>query len=411
MILALSYCIVLLLKECYRMHRPLEGIRILEWAIHYAGPGATGILRDMGAEVIKIEKPVTGDPFRHPKLGSLEIEGNTGILFEGTNRGKKSITLDLSYADGKKIAYDLVSQVDVFFTNVRTSTINTMQMDYSTLVKINPTLIYARVNAYGIRGPDADKGGFDQQGQARAGMMYSHGGSEPTPILGGIVDHSTAIMASYQTVLAILMRERFGIAQEVDVSLLGTASYLMYLSNLAFLFDDKYTENMRMNPLRHHYRCRDGKWLILRIKDSDWAEVCELIGCSSPENDQKFNDMVDGLANAPELLSIFRQAFSSKPRSEWLRLFYDRNLAIAPVNTPEEAFNDPQMMENGYVVNFKHPDMGNIKIPGFPIHLSKGEITSTMGAPKLGEDTDGILHDMLSYSQEEIAELRARGVI
>jgi crotonobetainyl-CoA:carnitine CoA-transferase CaiB-like acyl-CoA transferase len=393
------------------MHRPLEGIRILEWAIHYAGPGATAILRDMGAEVIKIERPVTGDPFRHPNLGSLEIEGNTDILFGGTNRGKKSITLDLAHADGKKIAYELVSKADIFITNVRTSTINTMQMDYSTLAKINPMLIYARVNAFGTRGPDADKGGFDQQGQARAGMMFILGDSEPRPILGGIIDHSTAIMASYQMVLAILMRERFGIGQEVDVSLLGTASYLMYLSDLAFLFDDKYNENMKMNPLRHHYRCRDGKWLILRIKDSNWAQVCGLIGCSSPENDQKFNDMVDGIANSPELLSTFRQAFSSKPRGEWLRLFYDRNLAIAPVNTREEAFNDPQMIENGYVVNFEHPDMGSSRIPGFPIHLSKGEITNTVGAPKLGEDTDKILHDMLSYSHEEIAALKARGVI
>lgn len=393
------------------MHRPLEGIKILEWAIHYAGPGATAILGDMGAEVIKIEKPVTGDPFRHPKSGSLEIEGNTSILFEGTNRGKKSITIDLAHTEGKKIAYDLVSQSDVFFTNVRSSTINTMRMDYSTLAKINPRLIYARVNAYGTRGPDADRGGFDHQGQARSGMMYILGDSEPTPISGGIVDHSTAIMASYQMVLAILMRERFGTAQEVDVSLMGTASYLMYLSNLAFIFDDKYAKIMRMNPLRHHYRCRDGKWLILRIKDSDWAKVCGLIGCRSPEYDQKFNDMVDGLASSPELISVFEQVFSSKSRDEWLQLFYDRNLAISPVNTPEEAFNDPQMIENGYVVNFEHPDMGTIRIPGFPIHLSKGEITNTVGAPRLGEDTDEILHNMLSYSHEEIAALRARGVI
>ena len=194
------------------MHRPLEGIKVLEWAIYYAGPGATAILGDLGADVIKIEKPLTGDPFREANLSGLEVEGNSSILFEGTNRGKKSITLDLTQADGRKIAYDLVSKTDVFFTNVRSSTIEKMNMDYATLSKINPKLIYARVNAYGTRGPDADRGGFDRHGQARSGMMYSMGEPEPRRIPGGIVDHSTAVTASYQVVLAILMRERHGIA-------------------------------------------------------------------------------------------------------------------------------------------------------------------------------------------------------
>jgi crotonobetainyl-CoA:carnitine CoA-transferase CaiB-like acyl-CoA transferase len=218
-------------------------------------------------------------------------------------------------------------------------------------------------------------------------------------------------MASYQMVLAILMRERFGIGQEVDVSLLGTASYLMYLANLGFLLGYNLSYIEQKHPLRYYYQCRDGKWVVLRIKDDDWPKVCHLLGCSSPENDQRFNDMVEKQTGSPELVSIFEKAFGSKPRDEWLNLFYDQNLVISAINTQEEAFNNPQMIENRYVVDFKHPDMGDIRIPGFPIHLSKGEITSTMGAPKLGEDTDGILHDMLSYSHEEIAELRVRGVI
>ena len=393
------------------MHKPLEGIRILEWGVYYAGPGATAILSDMGAEVIKLEMTGTGDPFRQIDLSKLEIAGDTNVLFQSANRGKKSITINLTHADGRKIAYDLVAKSDIFLTNVRSSTINKLQMDYSTLSKINTRLIYARVNAYGTRGPDADRGGFDPQGQARSGMMYALGDSEPRVIPGGIVDHSTAIMASYQMVIAVLMRERFGIGQEVDVSLLGSASYLMYIGNLLNLFTGLPLSASEKHPLRNHYRCQDGRWLILRMPDSDWATVCRLLGCASPENDQRFDGLSKGLSDVTEFITVFTQAFAGKPRDEWLRLFNDKNLVICAVNTPAEAFNDPQMVENGYIVDYEHPVMGKVRIPGFPIHLSQAEIKNTLSAPKLGENTSKILHDMLSYSQEEIAELRVRGVI
>jgi crotonobetainyl-CoA:carnitine CoA-transferase CaiB-like acyl-CoA transferase len=121
--------------------------------------------------------------------------------------------------------------------------------------------------------------------------------------------------------------------------------------------------------------------------------------------------MTKRLINAKELISIFKKAFASKPRSEWLQLFNDKDLVICAVNTQMDALNDPQMIENGYVVDFEHPDMGNIKIPGFPIHFSQAEVKNTLVAPKLGENTTEILHDMLSYPQEEIDKLRVRGVI
>jgi len=393
------------------MRKPLEGIRILEWGIYYAGPGATAILSDMGAEVIKIEQPVTGDPFRQIELSKLEIAGDTNVLFQSANRGKKSITINLAHADGRKIAYYLVAKSDIFFTNVRGTTINKLQMDYATLSKINPRLIYARVNAYGTRGPDADRGGFDPQGQARAGMMCSMRDSEPRMIPNGIVDHSTAIMASYQMVIAVLMRERFGFGQEVDVSLLGTASYLMYIGNLLTLFSGGKLTGVEIHPLRCQFRCKDGKWLIMRIPDSDWSKVCQILGCSSPENDQKFNDIAENPANVGELMSIFEKSFTAKPRSEWLQLFYDKNLVICAVNTQIEAFDDPQMIENGYIVDYRQPGVGNVKIPGFPIHFSRAEVKNTLVAPKLGENTTEILRGILSYSQDEIAKLRGRGVI
>jgi len=394
------------------MIRPLEGIRILEWGIAYAGPGAAAILSDLGADVIKIEQPIIGDPTRYLSSSRLEIEGDANIIFNTANRGKKSITVDLAQADGRKIVYDMAAKSDVFLTNLRGSTIDKMNMDYSSLSGINPRIIYARVSAYGTRGPDADRGGYDPQGQARSGMMYLLSESEPRMIPGGIVDHSTAIMASYQIMIALLMRERFGIGQEVDVSLLGSASYLMYLDNLLRL-SKRWGSFKRgeLSPLRTHYKCEDGEWLILRTPDKDWSGVCRLLGVESPENDRKFKDMEKKPANAKELIAVFRKAFSGKRRNEWLRIFSDKNLIICAVNSKHDALHDPQMVENDYVVDIEHPDMGKIRIPAFPIRFSKAAVKSQLTGPKLGENTFEILHDLLSYSEEDIAQLKQRGVI
>jgi len=151
------------------MHRPLEGVRILEWGIFHAGPGGTAILCDMGAEVIKIDRRDTGDPSREMlqyKDIDMELPNGETMFYIASNRGKKSITLDLAHPTGKQIAYNLVKKSDVFFTNLRRSTVASQNMDYASLSQINPKLIYASVTSYGSRGPDADGGGFDMQGQA-----------------------------------------------------------------------------------------------------------------------------------------------------------------------------------------------------------------------------------------------------
>jgi len=222
------------------MHKPLEGIQVLEWAIFHAGPGATAILCDMGADVIKIEQPGIGDPawqIQVYKDIDFSLPGGAAIPYEDSNLGKKSITLDLARQEGKQIAYTLVEKSDIFVTNLRRNTVSRMKMDYSTLSQMNHKLVYASVTSYGARGPDADEGGFDSQGMGRSGMMYALGEPSMPPLYGqwGILDQATAIMASYQMVIALFMRERLGIGQEVDVSILGTASYLLYFNNLIAL--------------------------------------------------------------------------------------------------------------------------------------------------------------------------------
>jgi crotonobetainyl-CoA:carnitine CoA-transferase CaiB-like acyl-CoA transferase len=403
------------------IHKPLEGIRALEWGVFHAGPGGTAILADMGAEVIKIEQPGTGDPsreMRRYKDIDFSLPGGRTLFYEGSNRGKKSITLNLAHPRSREIVSNLVSKCDLFFTNLRRSTVHRMKMDYQTLSQINPQLIYASVTSYGCRGPDADGGGFDYQGQGRSGMMYSLGEPGMPPLLAqfGMIDQATAIVASYQMVIALLMRERFGIGQEVDVSLLSTASYLLYLNNLARLLTGQEVprhEQASADPLRNYYRCQDGKWVVQNQPPSEehWRTVCQLIGHPELAEDPRFDSRDKRLDNSRELVALFSKAFATKSRDEWLRLFGEKRLVMCSVNTTTEAINDPQMIENAYIVDFDHPEFGRIRIPGFPIHFSKAEVANNLLAPALGEHTDSVLKGVGGYSEADIARFRKEGVI
>jgi len=396
------------------MHRPLEGIRILEWGTFYAAPGGSAILTDLGAEVIKIEQRGTGDPFRHGNKSDLEVAGDSNVLFVGANRGKKSITINMSLPEGKQIVYNLAGKCDVFVTNLRRSTIARMGMDYATMAKINPMIIYAGVTAYGTRGPDADHGGFDPQGQARSGMMFSGNPDEPKMKLPGIVDHSTAVMVSYQIVIALLMRERFGIGQEVDVSLLGTASYLQYLDNLHMLLTGEDTAHHQREAIRalvNHYRCQDGQWLMLRIFEDHWAAVCEIIGHAELIADPRCETREARAAHRPELIAIFKKAFAARPRDEWLRMLLEKHLVACAVNTPRQSFEDPQMVENEYVVHSPRPGKVTVRIPGFPIHFSRAKVERHSIAPRLGQHTDVVLKELGGYSDVEIAHFKEAKVV
>ena len=195
---------------------PLQGIRVLEWGTYHAGPGGTAILGDLGAEVIKIEQCEIGDSVRHQKRfgeTSFEMPDGGSLFFEASNRSKKGITLDLNQDKGKEIAYRLVENSDVFLTNSRKTIVDKMRMGYPILSQVNPKLIYISLSAYGSKGPDREQGGFDFQGQARSGFMYSAGepGMPPMALHFGVIDQAAAIMVSHAILTSLLVRERFGI--------------------------------------------------------------------------------------------------------------------------------------------------------------------------------------------------------
>ena len=403
------------------MNQPLEGIRILELGMFHAGPGGSAILGDLGAEIIKIEQPRIGDPIRRLKRVGyipLELENGASIWNEAANRNKKSVTIDLSKKDGRGVAYRLASKSDVFLTSLRRLAVEKLEMDYAILSKIDPKLIYAWVSGYGPSGPDRDLGAFDYQGQGRSGMMFSMGEPQMTPLVSqfGIIDQATSIMASHEIITALLMRERFGVGQEVHVSILSTALYLLYANVLIALvcgFEVPRHQRSKEYPLRNYYKCADDLWFIMTLTTSEryWPALCQTLGRPELERDERFDTDEKRHVNSEQLVALFDQLFATRPRKDWLDIFAKYDLPVAPVHRLSELVDDPQIVQNNYIVDFDHPKLGKIKIPGYPIHFSKSHAGTKSAAPELGEHTEAVLRDVGGYSDNEIEQLKAEGII
>ncbi|MFC1923919.1 CaiB/BaiF CoA transferase family protein [Chloroflexota bacterium] len=404
------------------MHQPLEGIRILEWGTFHAGPGANAILGDLGAEIIKIEQPKSGDPMREQwRYGEavFDLPDGRNLFFEAANRNKKGIVLDLKQEKGREIAYRLVTKSDVFLTNFRQNVIEKMGMTYQILSQLKPQLIYASITAYGSRGPDSHRGGFDPQGQARSGIMFASGEPDMPPLLlhFGIIDQVTSITTSQAIITSLLMRERFGIGQKIDVSILGSALYLQYINVLNATWGKRSIprhKRSETDPLRNHYRCKDDKWICIGFPqywEHMWPQLCEALGHPELHSDPRFNTRDMRFENSVELISVFDNIFASKLRDEWLDIFAPYDFIFVPVNTAMELENDPQVIQNNYIVDFNDPSIGKLKIPGFPVEFSQTFAKTRSLGPSLGEHTTEVLRSLGEYSEEEINQFEQEGVI
>jgi crotonobetainyl-CoA:carnitine CoA-transferase CaiB-like acyl-CoA transferase len=400
--------------------KPLEGIRVLEWGIFHAGPGATAILADLGAEVIKIEQPGMGDPIRMlSRFGRATVAINGRSLFyEGANRHKKGIVLDLKTEKGREIAHRLAAKSDVFVTNVRRKAVEDLGMTYPVLSQINPGIIHAMISGYGPRGPESQQGAFDFHGQARSGMMYCMGEPDMPPLVihFGVVDQVTAIMASHAILTALFARERTGKGQELHVSILGSAMYLQYFNVMnAMIMGQPVPRHERASTdaLRNYYRCRDGKYMCLvgSYKAGAWEDLCEIIGRPEMATDPRFATREDRFINCEELVALFDEVFATRTQDEWHRLFVENGVFGTRVNTPMELREDPQVLENDYLVSFDHPWFGESLMPGYPAHFGETPADTRGRAPEHGEHTDEVLRELCGYSESEIERFRSDGIV
>lgn len=403
------------------MVMPLEGIRVLDWTIWQQGPVSTMMLGDLGAEVIKIEERVGGDPGRGVmSIAGTGMAGQRNYYFEANNKHKKSLTLDLKKPQAKQIVYKLAEQSDVFVQNFRKGVAGRLGLDYKTLSAYNPTLIYASASGYGPIGPDSAEPSFDAMGLARSGIMNAIGepDMEPLSIAGGVADQMGAIMLASGVITALLVRERHGIGQEVDTSHLGSMMAVQGL-NLAcrLTLGKEFRRSQRSsapNPLYNHYRCGDDKWLCLAMIQADryWSDFCKAVGVAELEHDPRFATMKDRGKNSAALIRVLDERFAAKSRDEWMATLKEGgDFIYTVVNTVNDLPDDPQMLENEYVVPYEHPAWGPTQVVGVPVRFSKTPGDARAAAPEFGEHTEQILIDQLGYSWEDISRLKEEEVI
>ncbi len=405
------------------MVTPLEGIRVIDWTQWQVGAVATAMLADLGATVIHVEHRIRGDSARGVmrRAGlSLDLGHGKNAYFESNNRGKKSITVDLAKEKGKEVIYRLVKNSDAFVHNFRQGVPERLGLGYDKLRQYNPKLIYAEASGYGPKGPDAKEPAYDLAGQARSGFGFViKEPDRPRLLLGaGISDQIGAIITAYGLLAALVTRERLGIGQKVDTSILGS---MIFLQGLAigwglYLGQDMEPETREksFNPIWNYYKCKDGKWLALAMTQSDrhWPLMCKLLNIEHLEKDPRFENADRREENCEELISILDEIFITRSRPDWMRILRQEGDAVyAPVNSTSDLINDPQVLANDYIVDCDHEVLGPVKVIGIPVQFSETPAVVKCEAPEFGQHTEEVLMEIGGYTWEEIASLREEEVI
>jgi crotonobetainyl-CoA:carnitine CoA-transferase CaiB-like acyl-CoA transferase len=396
----------------------LDGIRIVEYGVFHAGPGGNAILGDLGAEIIKIET-LNGDPERYwTKIAGRDfsLENNESVIFDASNRNKKSVCLDIKQNKGREIFDRLIKGADVFLTNLRKSTKARMGLDYESISKLNPDIVYASVSGYGTQGPMDDLGAFDPLGSARSGMMYLVGNQEPLLLHIGILDQATAITVSHAILTALLDRERRGVGQEVHISLYSTGLWLQYfnmlIAGVLSKDPDISGDRIKHSPLRNRFSCKDGKWIFgtHHPEEKYWATFCKATGQTALLEDPRYTTASGRPANFIELNQIFDSVFETKTADEWMEIFVPLGLLFCSVQNILEVMTDPQALANDFIVPFEHPVQGRVKIPGYPVDFSASSAGTKSAAPKLGQHTDAVMNE-LGFSKKDVERLRKEKVV
>jgi crotonobetainyl-CoA:carnitine CoA-transferase CaiB-like acyl-CoA transferase len=399
---------------------PLVGITVLDWTQWQMGPVATAMLGDLGADVIHIEHHITGDPSRGLVTPDyIDLPHGKHSYFEINNRGKRGITLNLQSNEGREVLYRLVKKADVFVHNYRPGIPEKLKVDYLTLRQHNSKLIYAAASGFGEKGPDSEEGALDLVGLARSGVSTLLGSAnDPAlPHYGGLADQIGAIMTAYGILAALVARERSGVGQKVDTSLLMSMITLQGLMIGKEFYLHKPTVQQKRgsarNALWNYYKCRDGKWLALAMLQSQryWPEVCRALGIETIIEDSRFSSPKAREQNSQDLIAIFDKAFLNKTAAEWAPILHKRDIIATEVKSLSDLAFDPQVIANEYIIEKTHEVLGPVKVVGVPIGLSEtpGEINPE--APEFGQHTEEVLMELGGYSWDEINALREKKAV
>ena len=391
------------------MSGALTGIKIIEIASYVTGPFASQLLADMGADVVKIEEPERGDPFRG--WG----EKNYSATFCSLNRNKRSLTLDLRHDQAREIVLKLAAQADVLIQNFRPGVMEKRGLGYEDIRKINSKLVYCSISGFGPKGPYRDMPGYDTIGQARSGLLSLLTDPDKPQGMGiSFSDHLTGMYACYGVLAALINRMLTGQGQLVETSLLR-ASVSFIAENAARYFE---TGNV---PRRKHRTTTAGVFafvdqqdlpFILHMSSPDkfWNALFKVVGKSEWSTDPRFNNRQGRVANYDILSEGLQEIFKRGRREEWLKQLIDNDVPAAPLNTLDEVFDDPQVREYGFPQIITHPKMGDVKMVGNAVDMSRTPPRMDKPPPTLGEHAEEILTS-LGFDMAAIEDLRSKGTI
>jgi crotonobetainyl-CoA:carnitine CoA-transferase CaiB-like acyl-CoA transferase len=393
------------------MTSPLAGITILDLTRVLSGPYCTMLLADMGARVIKIEQPRSGDDTRHwgpPFLGS------ESAYFLSINRNKESVTLDFKQAEGRALLDALIAKSDVIVENFRPGSLGRLGLDYASLAPQHPRLIYCSISGYGQTGPRRKEPGYDAVLQGEGGLMSITGSPDVPPVRSGvaIADIATGMFAAQGVSMALYARERTGRGQMVDVSMLDTvAALLTYQAGIYFATDTPPVRMGNRHPTIVPYEtftAADGEFVLAVGNDDQWRRFCEVAGISADERFATNRGRVTGYA---ELRALVAARLRPQPRRYWIEKLTAAGVPCGSVRDLREVFSDPQLAARDMVVPMQHAAAGDIRVLGTPIKLSDTPATLREAPPTLGQHTDSVLHHDLGLAPDAIGHLRTTGVI
>ena len=401
--------------------QPLEGMRVLDLTRALAGPYCAMMLGDLGADIIKLERPGTGDesrgwgpPFVGEPYGPYPGES---AYFLSTNRNKRSITINLKSPGGQETVRRLASNVDVFLENYRTGALDGMGLGYEDLQAVNPRLVYCSVSGYGRTGPCAKQPGYDFIIQAEGGFMGITGPEEGPPSRVGvpIIDITTGMFAATSILAALRARDSTGQGQFIDLGLLD--AHVALLTNVASNHLVGGQEHRRLGNAHPNitpyeaFQARDRWFALAAANDGQWAVLCKAIGRPDLVDDPRFHDNNARVANRAALRELLDKAFASRDADDWLAEFRNAGLPCGPINTIPEVFAHPQAEARELVLETEHPTAGTVRMPGFPYKFSETPAAVRYPPPKLGQHTEEVLVQILGYTAEKIEALRQDGAI
>jgi crotonobetainyl-CoA:carnitine CoA-transferase CaiB-like acyl-CoA transferase len=405
------------------MKGALDGLRVLDLSRILAGPTATQALADFGAEVIKIERPGTGDdtrgwgpPFVQDRAGADTRES---AYYLSANRGKKSVAVNITHPEGQALLRDLALQSDILVENYKVGDLARYGLDYATLGKLNPRLIYCSITGFGQTGPNAHRAGYDFLAQAEGGLMSLTGEADGRPLkVGvGIADVMCGMYALSGILAALQARHRTGLGQHIDVSLVDTQVAWLINQGVAYLTDGK-TPPRRGNdhPTIVPYgsfRAADGDFVLAVGNDAQFARFVTLAGAPEMATDARFAKNKARVVNRDVLIPLIEGLTAQRTIAEWLEMLEAEGIPAGPINDLAQTFASAQVVARDMKIALPHPvaGKGHVDLIGNPVKFSATPVTYQNAPPMLAEHTRSVLTDFLGKTEQDIADLVAAGAI